>query len=94
MPTAEETCLCSQGRPFTAPKTANVTPTATLDPDGDVDGAAGLPQWGFLLSALMRTMAVIVQRVLCKHPSQVLLAEDQHVVQTLTAKRSHEPLGE
>jgi hypothetical protein len=65
-----------------------------LDPGGDVDGAAGLPQRGFLLSALMRTMAVIVPRVLCKHPSQVLLTEDQHVVQALTAKRSDEPLGE
>jgi hypothetical protein len=65
-----------------------------LDPGGDVDGAAGLPQRGFLLSALMRTMAVIVPRVLCKHPSQVLLTEDQHVVKELTAQGADEPLAD
>ena len=65
-----------------------------LDPGGDIDGVAGQPQRGFLLPALVRTVAVIVPRVLGEHLPQMLLAEDQHVVQALAAQCSHESLGE
>ncbi len=65
-----------------------------LDPDGDVDDTAGLAQRGFLLQRLVRTMAVVVPRVLGQHLPQVPLAEDQHMVQALAAKRTHEPLRE
>ena len=63
-----------------------------LDSGGDVDDVVGLPQRGFLLPALVRTVAVIVPRVLGEYLRQVLLAEDQHVVQALAAQRAHEPL--
>ena len=62
----------------------------TPDPGGDIDGAAGLSQRG----SLVRTVAVIVPRVVCKHLPQMLLAEDQHVVQALATQYSREPLGE
>ena len=55
---------------------------------------AGLAQRGFLLSALVRTVAVIVLRLLGQHRPQMVLAEDQHVIQALAAKGAHEPLGE
>jgi hypothetical protein len=49
-------------------------------PDSDIDNAAWLAQRGFLLQALVRTVAVIVPRVLGQHLPQVLLAEDQHMI--------------
>ena len=67
---------------------------STLDPGGDIDGPAWLAQWGFLLPSLVRPVPVIVPGVLGKRLPQVLLAEDQHVIQALAAKRSHEPLRE
>ena len=36
----------------------------------------------------------MVPCVLGEHLSQVLLAEDQHVIQALAAKRAHKPLRE
>jgi hypothetical protein len=42
----------------------------------------------------MRTMPVIVPRVLGQHFPQVPFAEEQQVVQALAAKCSHEPLRE
>jgi hypothetical protein len=54
--------------------------------DMHIDGVAGLPQRGFLMPALVRTVAVIVPRVLSEHLRQMLLAEDQHVVQALAAQ--------
>ena len=65
-----------------------------LDPGGDIDGVAGLAQRGFLLQALVRTVAVIVPGVLGQDLAEVPLAEDQHVVQALAAQRAHEPLRE
>jgi hypothetical protein len=40
-----------------------------LDPGGDIDGVAGLTQRGFLLQALVRTVAVIVPGVLAQRAS-------------------------
>jgi hypothetical protein len=42
----------------------------------------------------VRSMAVIVLRVLGQHLPEVLLAEDQYVIEALAVKRAHEPLGE
>jgi hypothetical protein len=55
---------------------------------------AGLAQRGFLLQALVRTVAVIVPRVLGQDAPEMPLAEDQHVVQALAAQCSHEPFRE
>ena len=52
------------------------------------------PPREFLLPALVRTVAFIVPRVVCKHLPQMLLAKDQHVVQALATQCSREPLGE
>jgi hypothetical protein len=65
-----------------------------LDPGGDIDDAAWLAQRGLLSQALVRTVAVIVPRVLGQHLPQVLLADDQHMIQAFAAKRAHEPLRE
>ena len=60
----------------------------TLDPGRDVDRVSGLPR-RFLLRALMRTVTVIVAGELGQHLAEMPLAEDQHMVQALTAKRAH-----
>jgi hypothetical protein len=62
-----------------------------------LDPAATSTAWpgsrsGFLLQAPARTVTVITPGVVGQDVAQVSLAEDQHVVQALTAKRSHEPL--
>ena len=41
----------------------------------------------------MRPMSVIVPDELGQDLTEMPLAEDQHLIQALTAKRSHEPLG-
>jgi hypothetical protein len=66
---------------------------SALDSGGDIGGTAWLTQRRFLLQALVRTVAVVMPGVLGQDVSQVPLAEDQHVVQALAAKRSHETLG-
>ncbi len=48
-----------------------------LDPGGGIDDAAGLVQREFLPRALMRTVAVVVPRVLVEDLAQVPLADDQ-----------------
>jgi hypothetical protein len=55
---------------------------------------AWLAQRGFLSQALVRTVAVIVRRVLGEHLPQVLLIDDQHMFQAFAAKRAREPLRE
>jgi hypothetical protein len=54
---------------------------------------AGLTLRRFLQQALVRPMAVVVPDVLGQETTEMPLAEDQHVIQALTAKRSREPLG-
>ena len=44
------------------------------------------------MQALVRTVTVIVPHVLGQDVAEMPLAEDQHVVQALAAKRAHEPL--
>ena len=63
-----------------------------LDPGGDIDDMARLTEWTFLLQALVRTVSVIVPGVLGQNLAEMPLAEDQHLVQALAAKRAHEPL--
>lgn len=63
-----------------------------LDPGSDIDGADGLPR-RFLLQARVRPMSVIVAGELGQGLTEMPLAEDQHVIQSLTAERSHGPLG-
>jgi hypothetical protein len=41
----------------------------------------------------MRPMFVIVAGELGHHLAEMPFAEDQHMIQALTAKRAHEPLG-
>jgi len=65
-----------------------------LDCGGNVGDVAGPEQRRFLPQPLVRTMAVVVPHILGQHLAQVLLAEDQHVVQALAAKRAHEPFRE
>jgi hypothetical protein len=64
-----------------------------FDPGGDIDGVAGLAQRGFL-QALVRTVAVIVPRVLGQDATEMPLTEYQHVVQALAAQCSHESFRE
>jgi hypothetical protein len=64
----------------------------TLDPGGNIHGAAGLSR-RFLLSALMRAMPVVVAGVLSQNLAQMPLAEDQDVIRALAPERAHEPLG-
>jgi len=45
-----------------------------------------------LLERLVRPVPVIVPRVLGQDLAEVPLAEDQHMVQALAAKCSHEPV--
>jgi hypothetical protein len=47
-----------------------------------------------LLKALVWTVAVVVLGVLGQDAAQFLLAEDQHVIEALAAKRPREPLRE
>jgi hypothetical protein len=56
-----------------------------LDAGGDIDDAAGLVQRGLLLPTLVRTVAVIVLRVLGQDLAEMPFAEDQHVIQALAA---------
>jgi hypothetical protein len=52
------------------------------------------PGWAqprFLLQALVRPMPVMVPGVLSRYLAEMPLAEDQHVIQALAAKRSREP---
>jgi hypothetical protein len=58
-----------------------------LDPGCDIGHAAGLAQRR-PCCRLVRPVPVVVPRVLGQHPSQVLLAEDQHMVQALAAQRA------
>lgn len=51
-----------------------------LDPGDDIDGVAGLAHWRFLLSALVRPVAVVVPGVLGQDLEKMPFAEDQHVV--------------
>jgi hypothetical protein len=74
--------------------TAPADDAPALDPGGDIDGVAGLAQRRFLLQPLVRAVAVILSDVLGQHLPLVPLAEDQHVIQALTAQRSHEALRE
>ena len=46
------------------------------------------------MQRLMRPVAIAVPRVLGQDLAEVLLSEDQHVIQALAAKGSHEPLRE
>ena len=55
----------------------------------ETHGVAGPALRRFLLQTLVRTVLVVVPGVLSQHLSQVPLAEDQHMVQALTAKRAH-----
>jgi len=64
-----------------------------LDPGGDIDGSAGPPR-RFLLQALVRPMPVIVAGELGYYLAEMPFAEDQHMIQALTAKRAREPLGQ
>jgi hypothetical protein len=61
------------------------------DPGGDINDVAGLAQRRFLLQALVRTVAVVVPGVLSQDLAEMPLAEDQYVVQALTAERANEP---
>jgi hypothetical protein len=61
-----------------------------LDPGSDIDGAAG-PPWRFLLQALVQAMAVVVPGEIGQDLAEMTFAEDQDVVQALTAKRAHKP---
>jgi hypothetical protein len=63
----------------------------TLDPGRDVDRVSGRP-WRFLPQALVRAVAVVVAGELGQHLAEMPFAEDQHMVQALTAKRADEPL--
>jgi hypothetical protein len=56
-----------------------------LDPGGDIDNAARLALRGFLSQGLVRPMSVVVPGVFGHHFPQGPLAEDQHVVEALTA---------
>ena len=63
-----------------------------LNPGSDIDGVAGLALRRFPLQTLVRTVPALVPGVLSQHLSQVLLAEDQHVVGALAPQRAHELL--
>jgi hypothetical protein len=58
---------------------------SALDPGDDIDGMAGSAPRGLLLQPLVRSMTVVVPCVLGQDFAEMLLAEDQHVVQTLAA---------
>jgi hypothetical protein len=62
-----------------------------LDSGSDVEDVAGATKERFLLQALVRPVALIVPGVLGQDLAEIPLAEDQHVIQALTAQRSHEP---
>jgi hypothetical protein len=67
---------------------------SAFDPGGDLEGVAGLALRRLLLQALVRTMAVVVPGVLGQDVAEMLLAEDQHMVKALAAKRPDESLRE
>jgi hypothetical protein len=56
-----------------------------FDPGGHIDSLAGFVLRRSLVQRLVRPVAVIVPRELGQHLSQMLLAEDQHVIQALAA---------
>jgi hypothetical protein len=64
---------------------------AAFDPGSGIDRAAGLLR-RFLPPALVRTVAVIVAGEFGQDLAEMSFAEDQDVIQTLTAERACEPL--
>ena len=47
-----------------------------LDPGGDIDGAAGLAQRGFLPPTFVRPVPVVVPHILGQNLTEMSLAED------------------
>jgi hypothetical protein len=62
-----------------------------LDPGSDMDSVAGFVQRGSLLERLVRPVTVVMPRVLGQDLTEMTLAGNQHVVEALAAKCSHEP---
>src|ERR1039457_5449110 len=65
-----------------------------FDPGSEIDGLAGFSQWRSLLPRLMGPVRVVMSRVLGQDAPEMLLAVDQHVIETLAAQRSHIPFRE
>ena len=63
-----------------------------FDPGSEIDGLAGFLQRRSLLPRLMGPVRVVMSRVLGQDAPEMLLAVDQHVIETLAAQRSHIPV--
>ena len=64
-----------------------------LDPGSDIDGLAGFVQWRSLLPRLMGPVGIVMSRVPGQDAPEMLLAVDQHVIETLAAQRAHIPFA-